>query len=244
MNKNKKTALITGANRGIGKEIAKKLINKGVQVIGTSTTKDGVKTIDDYLKGNGFGLVLNLKNTNSIAEKIKEIYQKKYSIDILINNAGIKQDNLLVKMKNKEWEDVIKTNLSSVFYLIKSIIRPMIKKRQGRIITISSVIAYIGNKGQVNYSASKSGLIGFHKSLALEVASKGITVNLVSPGFIKTRFTNTLDSVQYKKYLSNIPMKRLGKKEEIADAVIFLSSSKASYITGHTLHVNGGMYMI
>ncbi|AEO08698.1 3-oxoacyl-[acyl-carrier protein] reductase [Buchnera aphidicola str. Ak (Acyrthosiphon kondoi)] len=244
MNKNRKTVLITGANRGIGKAIAKKFINKGIQVIGTSTTQDGVKNIEDYLKGNGFGFILNLKNTDSITETIKEIYKKKYSIDILINNAGIKEDNLLVKMKNKEWNDVIKTNLSSIFYLVKSVIRPMIKKKQGRIITIGSVIAYTGNKGQVNYSASKSGLVGFHKSLALEVASKGITVNIVSPGLIKTDFTNTLSSIQNQKYISNIPMKRLGNPEEIADAVIFLSSKKASYITGHTLHINGGMYMI
>ncbi|WAI18494.1 MAG: 3-oxoacyl-[acyl-carrier-protein] reductase [Buchnera aphidicola (Acyrthosiphon caraganae)] len=244
MNKNRKTVLITGANRGIGKAIAKKFINKGIQVIGTSTTQNGVKNIEDYLKGNGFGFILNLKNTDSITETIKEIYKKKYSIDILINNAGIKEDNLLVKMKNKEWNDVIKTNLSSIFYLVKSVIRPMIKKKQGRIITIGSVIAYTGNKGQVNYSASKSGLVGFHKSLALEVASKGITVNIVSPGLIKTDFTNTLSSIQNQKYISNIPMKRLGNPEEIADAVIFLSSKKASYITGHTLHINGGMYMI
>ncbi|WAI11550.1 MAG: 3-oxoacyl-[acyl-carrier-protein] reductase [Buchnera aphidicola (Macrosiphum albifrons)] len=244
MNKDKKTALITGANRGIGKAIAKKLIKKGIQVIGTSTTKDGVDTINSYLKDNGFGLILNLNNTDSITEKIQEIYKKKISIDILINNAGVKEDNLLIKMKKKEWEDVIKINLSSAFYLVKSVIRSMIKKRQGRIITISSIIAYTGNKGQVNYSASKSGLVGFHKSLALEVASKGITVNIVSPGFIKTDFTNTLNVMQHKKYLSNIPMKRLGQKEEIADAVIFLTSNKSSYITGHTLHVNGGMYMI
>lgn len=244
MNKNRHTALITGANRGIGKAIAKKLINEGINVIGTSTTQKGVKTIDNYLKENGFGFILNLKNTNSITKKIKEIYKKTRSIDILINNAGIKEDNLLVTMKKKEWDDVIKTNLSSVFYLVKSVIRSMIKNRWGRIITIGSVIAHQGNKGQVNYSASKSGLVGFHKSLALEVASKGITVNIVSPGFIKTDFINTLNSIQYQKYLHNIPMKRMGKKEEVADAVVFLSSQKSSYITGHTLHVNGGMYMI
>jgi len=244
MNINKKTALITGANRGIGKGIAKKLVDQGIRVIGTSTTQKGVEIINNYLEKNGFGCILNLKNTNSITETIKEIYKKKYSIDILINNAGIKEDNLLVNMKNQEWDDVIKTNLSSIFYLVKSVIRSMIKKRQGRIITIGSIIACTGNKGQVNYSASKSGLVGFHKSLALEVASKGITVNIVAPGFIKTDLTNTLDSIQYQKYLCNIPMKRMGKIEEIADAVVFLASKKASYITGHTLHVNGGMYMI
>ncbi|QCI16021.1 3-oxoacyl-[acyl-carrier-protein] reductase [Buchnera aphidicola] len=244
MNSNKKTALITGANRGIGKAIAKKLIRKGIRVIGTSTTQEGVNVINNYLKENGFGIVLNLSNIDSIAEKIHEIYKKKYSIDILINNAGIKEDNLLINMKDKEWNNVITVNLSAIFYLTKSIIRSMIKKRQGRIITIGSVIAHIGNNGQANYSCSKSGLIGFHKSLALEVASKGITVNIVSPGLIKTDFTKTLNSKQYLKYLSKIPMKRLGCPEEVADAVAFLVSEKSSYITGHTLHINGGMYMI
>ncbi|QIE02059.1 3-oxoacyl-ACP reductase FabG [Buchnera aphidicola] len=240
----KKTALIIGASRGIGKVIAKKLIKKGITVIGTSTTKNGVKIINDYSKNNGFGLVLDLKNTHSISDKIKEIYTQKYSIDILINNAGIKKDNLLVNMTHQEWEDVIKINLSSIFYLVKSVIRPMIKKKQGRIITIGSIIANIGNRGQVNYSASKSGLIGFHKSLALEVASQGITVNIISPGLIKTDFIKTLNSIQYQKYLSSIPMNRIGYKDEIANAVMFLASKKASYITGHTLHINGGMYMI
>ncbi|QCI24986.1 beta-ketoacyl-ACP reductase [Buchnera aphidicola (Rhopalosiphum padi)] len=235
--------MVTGANQGIGKEIAIKLSQKGIQVIGTSTTISGVKVIDRYLKKNGFGFVLDLKDTDSILEKMKEIYKKKYSIDILINNAGVKLDNLLVYMNNKEWENVIKINLTSIFYMSKSVIRSMIKKKYGRIITIGSVIGYIGNEGQVNYSASKSGLIGFHKSLALEVASKGITVNIVAPGLIKTNLTKNLNIFQYKKHLSKIPMKRIGTVEEIADAVIFLSSEKASYITGHTLHVNGGMYM-
>ncbi|QCI23883.1 3-oxoacyl-[acyl-carrier-protein] reductase [Buchnera aphidicola (Macrosiphoniella sanborni)] len=244
MKKNKKTALITGANRGIGKTIAKTLIKQGIQIIGTSTTEDGVEKINNYSKKNGFGIILNLKNTDSIIETMKEIYKKQYSIDILINNAGIKKDNLLIKMTKTEWEDVIQINLSSVFYLVKSVIGSMIRKRQGRIITIGSIIANIGNKGQVNYSASKSGLIGLHKSLALEVASKGITVNIISPGFINTNFTNTLSFKQYQKYLSNIPVKRTGYKEEIAHAVIFLTSNKASYITGHTLHINGGMYMM
>ncbi|QCI21071.1 3-oxoacyl-[acyl-carrier-protein] reductase [Buchnera aphidicola (Hyperomyzus lactucae)] len=241
---NKKTALITGANRGIGKAIAKKLIRKGIQVIGTATTQDGANIISNYLKENGFGCVLNLNDTDSITEKINEIYKKKYSIDILINNAGIKEDNLLINMKAKEWDKVININLTSIFHLTKSVIRSMIKKRKGRIITIGSIISCIGNKGQTNYSASKSGLIGFHKSLALEIASKGITVNIVAPGFIKTDFTDQLNIIQYQKYLSEIPMKRLGCAQEVADAVIFLASEKASYITGHTLHVNGGMYMI
>lgn len=243
MNKNKKTALITGANRGIGQAIAKKLIKTGIKVIGTATSQDGVNLINNYLKEDGFGFVLNLEDTSSIREKIKEICNKKCSIDILVNNAGIKEDKLLVNMNDQEWNKVIKINFMSIFYLVKSVLRYMIKK-QGRIITISSIIAYTGNKGQVNYSASKSALIGFHKSLALEVALKGITVNIVAPGFIKTDLTNTLNIIQYQKYLSEIPMKRLGNVKEVADAVEFLSSEKASYITGHTLHVNGGMYMI
>ncbi|QCI20487.1 3-oxoacyl-[acyl-carrier-protein] reductase [Buchnera aphidicola (Brachycaudus cardui)] len=244
MKKKKKTALITGASRGIGQAIAKKLITKGIQVIGTSTTQDGVQIINNYVKKNGFGILLNLNNSNDIIEVIKDIFKKKYSIDILINNAGIKEDKLLVKMNSKEWDQVIKTNLTSVFHLVKSVVRPMIQNRRGRIITISSIVAYTGNKGQVNYSASKSGLIGFHKSLALELASKGITVNIVAPGLINTDFINTLNTTQYENYLSQIPMKRTGNVEEVAHSVIFLASEKASYITGHTLHVNGGMYMI
>lgn len=212
-------------------------------MIGTSTTVNGVKTINQYLNKNGFGIILDLKDTDSILEKMKEIYKKKYSIDILINNAGITSDKLIVYMNTREWENVIKINLTSVFYMSKSVIRSMIKKKYGRIITIGSVIGSIGNRGQVNYSASKSGLIGFHKSLALEVASKGITVNIVAPGLIDTKLTKKLNTFEYKKHLSNIPMKRLGTKKEVADAVIFLSSEKASYITGQTLHINGGMYM-
>ncbi|ALD15294.1 3-oxoacyl-[acyl-carrier-protein] reductase FabG [Buchnera aphidicola (Aphis glycines)] len=239
----KKTALVTGANKGIGKAIAIKLSKQGIRVIGTSTSQYGVQAINAYLKKNGFGLILDLKDTNSISEKIEEIYKKKYSIDILINNAGAKLDKLLIQMKNKEWEDIIKINLTSIFYISKAVIRSMIKKKSGRIITISSIIGYTGNKGQINYSAAKSGLIGFHKTLALEVASKGITVNIIAPGLIKTEFIKDLNASQYKNYLSKIPMKRLGTVEEIADAVIFLSSHKASYITGQTLHINGGMYM-
>lgn len=185
-----------------------------------------------------------MKDTHSIIQEINNIYQKNYFIDILVNNAGIKKDNLLIKMTYQEWEDVIQTNFSSIFYLCKSIVNSMIKKKRGRIITINSIIGYTGNKGQTNYSASKSGLIGFHKSLALELASKNITVNMIAPGLIYTDMTKSLNETQYKYYLSTIPMKRMGTVDEIADAVIFLSSQKASYITGHTLHINGGMYMI
>ncbi|QCI18323.1 SDR family oxidoreductase [Buchnera aphidicola (Aphis nasturtii)] len=239
----KKTALVTGANKGIGKAIAIKLAEKRIRVIGTSTTKYGVEIINKYLKKNGFGLILDLKDTDSITETIKKIYKKKYSIDILVNNAGAKSDKLFIKMNDKEWEDIIKINLTSIFYTSKAVIRSMIRKKEGRIITISSIIGYTGNKGQINYSASKAGLIGFHKTLALEVASKGITVNIIAPGLIKTDFIKDLNIFQYKNYLSKIPMKRLGTAEEIADAVIFLSSQKAAYITGQTLHINGGMYM-
>ncbi|ANZ22556.1 beta-ketoacyl-ACP reductase [Buchnera aphidicola (Diuraphis noxia)] len=243
MNSQKKTALVTGANQGIGKAIAKKLAENGIQIIGTSTSQKGVEKINQYLKNDGYGLILNLKNSKSIIQGIRKISQNK-SIDILINNAGIKEDNLLIKMTEREWNNVIKINLTSIFYLVKQVLQSMIKKRYGRIITIGSVIGQIGNKGQVNYSSSKSGLIGFHKSLALEVASKGITVNIVSPGLIKTDFIKNLNVIQKKKYLSQIPMKRLGNPIEIAESVMFLVSEKSSYITGHTLHVNGGMFMV
>jgi len=202
-----------------------------------------VNIINKYLKKNGFGLILKLSTDSSMKEDIKKIYQK-YQIDILINNAGTTKDNLLIKMTEKEWYDVIQINLNSIFYLTKHCIKSMIQKKYGRIVTIGSIIGYIGNKGQINYSTSKSGLIGFHKSLALEVASKGITVNMVSPGLIKTDLTKNFHAQQYQKYLSLIPMKKLGDPEDIAHAVMFLVSEKASYITGQTLHVNGGMFMV
>jgi 3-oxoacyl-[acyl-carrier protein] reductase len=243
MNKKKQVALVTGASRGIGKAIAKELSKNGIQIIGTATNKNGVNIINKYLKKNGFGLILNLEKYGSITEDIKKIYQE-YQIDILVNNAGTTKDKLLIKMTEKEWCDVIQINLNSIFYLTKYCIKSMIQKKYGRIVTIGSIIGYIGNKGQINYSTSKSGLIGFHKSLALEVASKGITVNIVSPGLIKTDLTKNFHTQQYQKYLSLIPMKKIGHPEDIAHAVMFLISEKASYITGQTLHVNGGMFMV
>ncbi|CRK85510.1 3-oxoacyl-[acyl-carrier-protein] reductase FabG [Candidatus Providencia siddallii] len=243
MNYNGKIALVTGASRGIGKAIALKLAKYGATVIGTATSEEGAKAITIYLNGNGKGLMLNVTNSTSIEKilvKIREIFGE---IDILINNAGITRDNLLVRMKENEWQDVINTNLSSVYRLTKSVLRPMIKKRYGRIISIASIVGIIGNAGQTNYAAAKAGIIGFSKSLSLEVASRCITVNTVAPGFIETDMTIALSNEQRSDILSNIPANRFGNIKEIANAVAFLASDKASYITGETLHVNGGMYI-
>lgn len=212
-------------------------------VIGTATTQLGVQKINDHLKHDGQGIILNLHNTVTIKKTIKNIYQNFGAIDILVNNAGINRDKLLINMTTQDWIDVLNINLTGVFHLSQSILYSMIKQRKGRIITIGSISGHIGNTGQTNYSAAKSGLIGFHKSLALEVASYGITVNVIAPGLIKTDMTSALNKLQYEKYISKIPMKCFGKVSDISEAVLFLSSEKASYITGQTLHINGGMYM-
>ncbi|BGI51009.1 MAG: 3-oxoacyl-ACP reductase FabG [Arsenophonus endosymbiont of Ceratovacuna japonica] len=244
MNFYKKIALVTGANRGIGKSIAETLSECGAKVIGTSTNKKGAEEISSYFGKKGKGYVLNVTDAKSINITLSRIYEEFGEIDILINNAGIISDNLLMRMKKEEWNKVIDTNLTSIFNLSKAIIRSMIKKRYGRIISIGSVVGIMGNAGQVNYAAAKAGVIAFSKSLAREVASRGITVNVISPGFIKTDMTKTLTNKQQNEILSNIPIGRLGNAKEIASAVAFLASSEASYITGETLHVNGGMYMI
>ncbi|CAL4323065.1 3-oxoacyl-[acyl-carrier-protein] reductase FabG [Buchnera aphidicola (Eriosoma lanigerum)] len=237
-------ALITGANRGIGKAIAIKLKEKVQTIIGTSTTQKGVDDINKLLKNHGKGILLNIKNHLSIQSELNKIYDKFGNIDIIINNAGINHDHLLINTSIQEWEDTIQTNLTSIFYITKTIIKKMIKRRTGRIITIGSMIGYTGNIGQISYATSKSALVGFHKSLALEVANKGITVNIIAPGVIDSGMTKKLRINQKKKYLSQIPMKRLGTSDDIANAVVFLSSDQSSYITGHTLHINGGMYMM
>lgn len=237
-----KIAIVTGANRGIGENIAKKLSCKGAFVIGTSTSTEGVKKITNNLYKKGKGILLNNIDYKGVKKTIKKIYQEFNRIDILINNAGIIKDKILPLMSFKDWFDVLNINLTSVFYISKQVIKIMIQQRKGRIITIGSVIASIGNLGQTNYSASKSGLIGFNKSLALEVASRGITANIVSPGFINTNMTHKTSEIK-KKYLKKIPMNRIGSVEDISNAVLFLASDKASYITGETLHVNGGLYM-
>jgi len=238
-----KVVLVTGASRGIGKAIASQLKTLGATVIGTATSEHGAEKISEYL-GAGNGLVLNVTNDDSISQLFSTIKDNHGSVDILVNNAGITRDNLFMRMKTEEWDDIIDTNLSSVFKVSKAAIRPMMKKRTGRIINIGSVVGSMGNAGQVNYATSKAGLLGFTKSLAREVASRGITVNTVAPGFIDTDMTQTLTDEQKEGIFSQVPANRLGKPEEIASAVSFLASDAAAYITGETLHVNGGMYMV
>lgn len=238
-----KIALVTGASRGIGRAIAEKLIACGATVIGTATSENGAKAISEYLGNKGKGFVLNVTETDSIEKFLADVRAEFGEIDILVNNAGITRDNLLMRMKDDEWQDIIDTNLSSVFRLSKAVMRAMMKKRYGRIITIGSVVGTMGNAGQANYAAAKAGVIGFSKSLAREVASRGITVNVVAPGFIETDMTRALTEDQRAGILSQVPANRLGDAKEIASAVA-LASDEAGYITGETLHVNGGMYMV
>jgi 3-oxoacyl-[acyl-carrier protein] reductase len=230
-----KIALVTGASRGIGKAIALQLLEMGATVIGTATSENGAKAIADYLGEKGTGKVLNVTHEESISSTLADINAEFGSIDILVNNAGITRDNLLMRMKDDEWNDIIQTNLTAIFRLSKAVMRGMMKKRHGRIINIGSVVGVTGNAGQANYAAAKAGVIGFSKSLAREVASRGITVNTVAPGFIDT------DMTQY--IFNDIPANRLGRPEEIASTVAFLASDMAGYITGETINVNGGMYM-
>lgn len=239
----KKIALVTGANKGIGKSIAKILSINNIIVIGTSRTLIGKNKINYHLGKNGFGIILNIKNIHEIKKKIKNIHKYFGTIDILINNAAIINDKLFINMKYNEWNNVLQTNLNSIFYISQTVIKHMILKKYGRIITIGSVIGNIGNIGQINYATSKLGIVGFNKTLALEVASKGITVNVISPGFIKTEMTKYITKKKKKKYLINIPIQRFGNTKDIAYAVLFLSSEFSSYITGQTIHINGGMYM-
>jgi len=239
-------ALITGASRGIGKTIALALGKDGATVIGTATSDKGAQAISDYLTAegiNGFGLCMNVTDQASISEGVKQIEEKFSAPSILVNNAGITRDNLLMRMKDDEWNDIINTNLTSVFRVTKACLKQMTKARKGRIISIASVVGASGNAGQTNYAAAKAGLMGFSKSLAREVGSRGITVNVVAPGFIDTDMTRALPEAARDALLGQIPLSRLGQPEEIASAVAFLASPGAGYITGETLHVNGGMYM-
>ena len=238
-----KVVLVTGASRGIGKAIATQLKSLGATVLGTATSANGAAKISEYL-GENQGFELNVTSDESIAALFDAIKAQFGSVDILVNNAGITRDNLFMRMKNDEWDDIISTNLTSIFKVAKAAIRPMMKNRTGRIINIGSVVGSMGNAGQVNYSTAKAGLLGFTKSLAREVASRGITVNTIAPGFIDTDMTQTLTDEQKEAIFSQVPANRLGKPEEIASAVAFLASDSAAYITGETLHVNGGMYMI
>ncbi|CAI1762534.1 3-oxoacyl-ACP reductase FabG [Serratia plymuthica] len=239
-----KVVLVTGASRGIGRAIAESFVARGAKVIGTATSESGAEAISSYLGASGKGFTLNVVDAQSIDSVLASIRAEFGEIDILVNNAGITRDNLLMRMKDDEWQDILDTNLTSVFRLSKAVMRAMMKKRFGRIITIGSVVGTMGNAGQANYAAAKAGLIGFSKSLAREVASRGITVNVVAPGFIETDMTRALTDDQRAGILSSVPANRLGDAKEIASAVAFLASDEAGYITGETLHVNGGMYMI
>ncbi|QJC34319.1 SDR family oxidoreductase [Enterobacteriaceae endosymbiont of Donacia cinerea] len=240
-----KIALVTGASKGIGYSIANTLANYGAYVIGTSTNINGIKKINNYLGKNGTGLILDLKNKSPcmINNLIRYIINNFKKLDILINNAGIIYDRLVLNMTDYQWDDVLQINLTSIFRICREVIYYMLKKSFGRIINIGSTIGITGNIGQANYAASKSGIVGFSKSLAREVASKGITVNVISPGYIKTNMTLNLQKKNHDSIIAQIPSKRFGYPQEIADAVIFLASEKASYITGEILNINGGLYM-
>ena len=239
-------AFVSGASRGIGKEIALALGAQGAVVIGTATSESGAENISNYLKENnikGQGMVMNVTDQESITDTVKAISEGFGAPTILINNAGITRDNLVMRMKDEEWDEIMNTNLSSIFKVSKACLRGMMKAKRGRIISIASVVGVTGNAGQANYSAAKAGVIGFSKSLAREVGSRGITVNVVAPGFIDTDMTRALPEAQREALLSQISLGRLGEAAEIAHAVSFLASPGAAYITGETIHVNGGMYM-
>jgi 3-oxoacyl-[acyl-carrier protein] reductase len=236
-------ALVTGASRGIGAAIAKALAAAGAKVVGTATSDAGAMAIAETLGGSGRGIVLNIADDESVQSAIKDMQDNEGSPTIVVNNAGITRDNLLMRMKADEWDDVLSTNLSGVYRVSKACLRGMMKARKGRIISIASVIGVMGNAGQSNYAAAKAGIIGFSKSLAREIGSRNITVNVVAPGFIDTDMTRVLPEEQRGAMLSQVPLARLGEGEDIANAVVYLASGAGAYITGETLHVNGGMLM-
>lgn len=241
-----KTALVTGATRGIGKAIARALAENGARVVGTATSADGAESISAEFKANGldgFGIVMNVADPASVESGLKQIADEAGAPLILVNNAGITRDNLLMRMKDDDWSAVVETNLSSVFRTSKAVLRGMAKARWGRIINISSVVAGMGNPGQANYCAAKAGIEGFTRSLAKEMSNRGITANCVAPGFIDTDMTRKLDDKQREAMLEVIPAGRLGNPEEVAAVVAFLASEPAGYVTGETIHVNGGMFM-
>jgi len=241
-----KVALVTGASRGIGKAILHTLAVDGYAVVGTATTENGANKIQEELNSNGYqghALVLDVTQEDSIKSCLDNIKEKYSAPTILVNNAGITKDNLLMRMKEDEWNDVINTNLSSMYRLSKACLRDMMKAKTGRIVNISSVVGSSGNAGQTNYAAAKAGIFGFTKSLAQEVGSRGITVNAIAPGFIETDMTNELSEEQQKALISKVPLGRMGKVNDIAEAVKFLVSDSAAYITGETIHINGGLYM-
>lgn len=241
-----KVALVTGASRGIGQAIALELGRMGATVVGTATSESGAQKISEYLKENGIqgsGMVLDVANDESVTAVVEAIQKESGAPAIVVNNAGITRDNLLMRMKDDEWFDVVNTNLNSLYRLSKAVLRGMTKARWGRIINIGSVVGAMGNAGQTNYAAAKAGLEGFTRALAREVGSRAITVNAVAPGFIDTDMTRELPEAQREALLGQIPLGRLGQAEEIAKVVAFLASEGAAYVTGATVPVNGGMYM-
>ncbi len=241
-----KVALVTGASRGIGQAIAVALGMAGATVVGTATSDAGATAISTHLAGEGIkgaGLKLNVNDPAAMEQVLGDIESRFGSVAILVNNAGITRDNLLLRMKDSEWDEIMDTNLKSVYRLSKLVIRPMMKARSGRIINITSVVGSTGNPGQVNYAAAKAGIVGFSKSLAREVGSRNITVNCVAPGFIDTDMTRGLPQESKTALLAHVPLARFGQPHEVAAAVVFLASEGAAYVTGTTVHVNGGMYM-
>ncbi|MBA4143240.1 MAG: 3-oxoacyl-ACP reductase FabG [Nitrosospira sp.] len=239
-------ALVTGASRGIGQAISLELGRKGATLIGTATTEAGAQAIGSYLKEAGIkgtGMTLNVNDPVQLQSVLGAVCEKYGDIAILVNNAGVTRDNLLLRMKDEEWDEILETDLKSVFRLSRAVLRAMMKARYGRIINISSVVGATGNVGQANYAAAKAGIIGFSKSLAREVGSRNITVNCIAPGFIETDMTRALTEKQQQYLIQQVPLGRLGHPREVASAVAFIASPAAAYITGATLHVNGGMYM-
>ncbi len=238
--------LVTGATRGIGQAITIALAEHGAAVVGTATSESGAESITAYMEANGiqgFGAVLDVTDATAGGNLVKRINAELGTPTVLVNNAGITRDNLLLRMKEQEWDDVLATNLKSIYHMSKACLRGMTKLRRGRIINITSVVSVLGNPGQCNYAAAKAGMIGFTKSLAREIATRNVTVNTVAPGFVSTDMTRGLDAEQREALLAQIPLGRLGRVEEIAYAVVFLASPAAAYVTGATIHVNGGMYM-
>ena len=237
-----RTALVTGASRGIGKSIAERLVDDGFFVVGTSTTDSGVENIQGWLGDRGIGLMMRVEDSALVEASVQRISERCGDVSVLINNAGITRDSLLVRMKDDEWSDVIETNLAGTFRLCKSVLRSMIKARWGRIVNVGSVVGRMGNPGQTNYAASKAGIEGFTRALAQEVGSRGITANSVAPGFIDTDMTAALGDEQVDNLAATIPLGRIGSPRDVASAVSFLVSEDAGYITGETLNVNGGLY--
>ena len=238
-----RVALVTGASRGIGAAIATRLAQDGFEVLGTATTQRGAKNITNALGSKGKGYVLNLSDAGSVSDLFEQIGGAHDAPAVLVNNAGLTRDNLALRMKDDEWDEVIGTNLTGLYRVTKAVLRGMTRARYGRVVSLTSVVGSMGNPGQSNYAAAKAGIVGFTKSLAAELGSRGITLNCVAPGFIATDMTASLTEEQQGLMLARVPLGRMGRVEEVADLVAFLASDRAGYITGETIHINGGMYM-